>query len=473
MRSARAAFDVDVWRDEARALLADGVPPADVAWTPDGGTGLLFGASTSTSTSTARVPRRFVTLAERAVLHRDPTHALLYRVLWRITHGEPALLDDAADSEIRELTVRAQSVRRDIHKMHAFVRFKQVGERLDQQVDDQADAPSNTPTLAHDEAGAHFVAWYQPHHRVLRAAAPFFAERFASMRWSILTPDESVAWTGDRLEYFAGVPRHAAPEPDELEDLWRTYYASIFNPARVNTRVMRQHMPARFWPQLPEAAIISDLVSRATPRVDTMLARVPEQRSLPVLREAARSCTACELCGPATQTVFGEGPPDARIVLVGEQPGDQEDLAGRPFIGPAGAVLDAALARAGIDRDTVYVTNAVKHFRFLPRGKKRLHQRPTADQIRACKPWVVAELQAIAPRVIVCLGATAAQSLIGSRFSVSRQRGEIVSTPWADALLATHHPAAVLRVDPADRPRYEAELAEDLMTAVRSGFSPP
>jgi uracil-DNA glycosylase family protein len=233
-------------------------------------------------------------------------------------------------------------------------------------------------------------------------------------------------------------------------------------------------MPARFWPSLPESALIPGLLAAASSRVDAMIdpaTRLPAQiaalgaPTLPVLRTAAAACRACELCGPATQTVFGEGPDDAELVLVGEQPGDQEDLAGRPFIGPSGDVLDAALSAVGLDRDRIYVTNAVKHFRFLPRGKKRLHQRATADQIRACKPWLGAELAVLRPRVIVCLGATAAQSLINSRFRISEQRGVPIATHWAPHLLATHHPAAILRVDDLDRPRYEAELRADLAHA--------
>jgi uracil-DNA glycosylase len=443
----RASTEIATWRDEMRALLAADIAPAEVAWVAPGGPGLLFEEPLAKGSlpGTARVPKQFVSIAEYAVLHHESSHALGYRVLWRITHGEPGLLDDAADPDVRAFVLRAKAVRRDLHKMHAFVRFRQVD----------------------DEGGERFVAWYQPDHHILeRAASEFFVERFASMRWSILTPDCSAHWDGEALTFGPGVQRHHAPAADAYEEMWKTYYASIFNPARVNPKVMRQHMPSRYWPSLPESAIVPELMARAAPRVDVMLdARVTIERSLPVLREAATSCSACELCGPATQTVFGEGPADAPLVLVGEQPGDQEDLAGRPFIGPAGAVLDDALAAAGIARDRVYVTNAVKHFRFLPRGKQRLHQRPTADQIRACKPWLAAELQTIAPRVVVCLGATAAQSLIGSRFKITQERGRDVSTKWAEHLVATHHPAAILRVDDADRDRYRAELVEDLRRA--------
>lgn len=444
----RASTEITTWREEMRGLLAADVPPAEVAWVAPGGPGLLFDEPAFAKGSvpgTARVPKRFVAIADNAVLHREPgAHALAYRVLWRLTHGEPDLLDDAADPDVRALVLRSKAVHRDLHKMHAFVRFRQV--------EDEGDEPR-------------FVAWFQPDHHILeRAASEFFVERFASMRWSILTPEASAHWDGETLAFGPGVPRHDAPAADAYEEMWKTYYASVFNPARVNPRVMRQHMPSRYWPSLPESAIIPELMARAAPRVDAML-DIPVARSLPVLRDAAARCSACELCGPATQTVFGEGPADARLVLVGEQPGDMEDRAGKPFIGPAGEVLDDALAAAGIARDTVYVTNAVKHFRFLPRGTKRIHQRPTADQVRACKPWLAAELQTVAPRVVVCLGATAAQSLIGSRFKITQERGRDVSTKWAEHLVATHHPAAILRVDPADRDRYNAELVADLRRA--------
>ena len=452
MRAATAVPDLEAWRTEARALLAANVPPTEVVWQAAGGSGLLFDppAPAAAVAPTASVPRKFVRLATYAVLHRAvDTHALLYRVLWRLTHGERDLVEDAVDSDIRLLVLRAGQVRRDEHKMHAFVRFKEVE--------------------------GHFVAWYAPDHHVVELVAPFFRERFHGMQWTILTPDRSVSWDGSAVSFGPGVPRHAAPAPDEFEDMWRTYYASVFNPARANKALMRQHMPARFWPQLPEAQLIPDLLARATPRVEAMIdpasqiaariAATAQPITLPVLRDAARGCTACELCEPATQTVFGEGPADAQLVLVGEQPGDEEDLRGRPFVGPAGRVLDAALADVGIDRAQVYLTNAVKHFRFEPRGKKRLHQRPTAEHSRTCKPWLGAELQVIQPRVVVCLGATAAQSLIGSRFRVSEERGKLVETHWAPHLLATHHPAAILRVEEIDRPRYAQQLRDDLAFA--------
>jgi uracil-DNA glycosylase len=177
---------------------------------------------------------------------------------------------------------------------------------------------------------------------------------------------------------------------------------------------------------------------------------LPDDRSLDALKEAAAGCRACDLWQKGTQTVFGEGPPQARVVMVGEQPGDQEDRVGKPFVGPAGQILDQALEAAGIDRSLVYVTNVVKHFKWEPRGKRRLHQRPDREEVAACLPWFEAEIAAVQPRVIVCLGATAAQALLGSDFRVTRQRGQLLASTLGPPIMATVHPSSILRA--ADEP---------------------
>jgi uracil-DNA glycosylase family protein len=193
---------------------------------------------------------------------------------------------------------------------------------------------------------------------------------------------------------------------------------------------------------------------------------LPRKLTLTALKRAAAGCKGCSLYRNATQTVFGEGPAHARLMLVGETPGDQEDLQGRPFVGPAGRLLDEALVEAGLIRGEVYVTNAVKHFKWEPRGKRRLHKKPTARETAACRPWLNAELQVAKPRVVVCLGATAAQALLGRNFRVSRQRGQAVEMPDGMKALATHHPSAILRApDQAARHRMREELAADLMVA--------
>jgi uracil-DNA glycosylase len=195
---------------------------------------------------------------------------------------------------------------------------------------------------------------------------------------------------------------------------------------------------------------------------ETAAPLVPERPTLPKLREAAAGCTACPLHETGTQTVFGEGSAKAEVVFVGEQPGDQEDLQGRPFVGPAGKLFDKALEEAGIDRSQVYVTNAVKHFKWQARGKRRIHQKPSWSEIAACRPWLDAELEVIQPRVLVCLGATAAQALLGRDFRVSRQRGELVESDLAENVIATVHPSSVLRADDATREQEYDALVRDL-----------
>jgi uracil-DNA glycosylase family protein len=193
----------------------------------------------------------------------------------------------------------------------------------------------------------------------------------------------------------------------------------------------------------------------------------PDAGALTQLASAARECTACELYKDATQTVFGEGVPDSRLVLVGEQPGDAEDVQGRPFVGPAGGVLDRALTAAGIDRDTVYVTNAVKHFRFVQRGKRRIHAKPGREHIEACHPWLEKELAQLRPEIVVALGATAVQALLGSKYRVMRDRGALI--PFGDAqALITIHPSAVLRMPPGDRDAGLRGLVADLTVAAQA-----
>ena len=185
------------------------------------------------------------------------------------------------------------------------------------------------------------------------------------------------------------------------------------------------------------------------------------------LRLEAKGCKACDLWKSGTQTVFGEGARDAEVMMVGEQPGDREDVEGRPFVGPAGRLLDTALERAGIDRDRVYITNVVKHFKWRPRGKRRIHQKPNMEEISACRPWLDAELAAVKPRVLVCLGATAAQALLGRNFKVSRQRGEFVDSPLAERVTATVHPSSILRGEPEEREAALDDLVRDLELVAR------
>jgi uracil-DNA glycosylase len=198
-------------------------------------------------------------------------------------------------------------------------------------------------------------------------------------------------------------------------------------------------------------------------------APVPETSSWSAVRDAARSCTACHLYKRATQTVFGEGPRRAPIMLVGEQPGDYEDVAGKPFVGPAGKILDRALAEAGINRDEVYVTNAVKHFKWEPRGKRRIHQKPNSREIAACRPWMEAEMRLVKPKLVVCLGSTAGQAFFGPSFRVTRERGKVLSSKLAPKVVATVHPSSLLRQpDEVSRDREYARFVVDLKAGLKA-----
>jgi DNA polymerase len=467
--------DFDGWRKAARALAMNDIRPADVNWRVTGNAPDLFEELPShplpdiPPEATFNVPAKFVTLAEDAILHRDAARfGLLYRLLWRLKSNHD-LLDVATDPDVIQLNAMARAVRRDEHKMHAFVRFREIGR----------------------ERESHYVAWFEPEHHIVELAAPFFARRFADMPWSILTPDLCAHWDGHEVSFTPGVDKSEAPSEDRLEELWRRYYASIFNPARLKIKAMEKEMPKKYWRNLPEASLIKPLIAGASQRTGDMIAESgtephkPQKREeiamsrkarahddttdLDTLREEAAACRDCHLWKDATQTVFGEGPGHAEIMMVGEQPGDKEDLAGKPFVGPAGQMLDRALEEAGIDRSKVYVTNAVKHFKFVPRGKIRLHQKPVTPEIKACRQWYERELAAVRPALVVALGATAAQSVFGKIMTINKNRGHVVTLDDGTEALITVHPSYLLRLpDHEARAREYERFVADLKIAART-----
>lgn len=253
--------------------------------------------------------------------------------------------------------------------------------------------------------------------------------------------------------------------------MWKSYYAAIFNPARLKIGAMLKEMPRRYWRNMPETALVPGLIAGAQAREAAMVAkardRVGSSAGWEALRAEAAHCHRCDLFRHATQMVFGEGPVDARLVFVGEQPGDQEDLAGRPFVGPAGQVFDRALAEAGIDRSIAYVTNAVKHFKYELRGKRRLHQRPDTGEIAACRWWVEQELALIRPQLTVALGATAARSLFGRPMTIARERGRLHTLPdGGGKAIVTVHPSYLLRLpDESARKEEFGRFVADLRIA--------
>ena len=331
MRS-RKVLNFENWRTEARELILANISPEEIRLTENDGQQSLFGDDfddaesedkKTTAPTSFTVPKAFMALAETVSYHRNAERwNLLYRSLWRLTHDQPHLLDITTDDDVYQMTRMEKQVRRDAHKMKAFVRFRRV-------IRDDTE---------------HFIAWHRPDHRIVRKVAPFFSRRFKGMNWTILTPHESVVWNQEELVYGPGVPRSEAPQADELEDLWKTYYRSIFNPARVKVKMMKSEMPVRYWDTMPEAEIIADLLHEAPTRVETMIEQhegfsktaadfftIADSESLTMsdLKQKSSRCEACDLFKDATQTVFGIGPVDAKIVILGEQPGDQEDLTRR------------------------------------------------------------------------------------------------------------------------------------------------
>ncbi|MEO0690192.1 MAG: UdgX family uracil-DNA binding protein, partial [Pseudomonadota bacterium] len=393
-----------------------------------------------------RASKRFMSLARNAALHSDPERfSLLYRLLWRL-QSNSRCMEDKADADVRRVEELDKSVRRDSHKMHAFVRFREVT----------------------DDSGAeHYVAWFEPDHHIVRANAGFFMRRFANMNWSILTPRGCLHWDGTTMRESGPARREDAPSGDPVEALWKSYYSSIFNPARLKVGAMLAEMPKKYWKNMPEAELIPELIAGAQAREAGMVAAgAREERNRPHTLEAIAqgmvACRDCPITECGTRSVMGEGAVEAPLMIVGEQPGDHEDEQGKPFVGPAGQLLDEYLAQAGINRSQAYVTNAVKHFKFTWKGKRRLHQSPTAKEIDTCRWWLEAERAVVKPRVVLALGASAARGLLGKTVSVARVRGKPIELEDGSELWVTVHPSYLLRLDGSARAEQAVKFAEDL-----------
>lgn len=468
----------DSWKIAARSLLENEISPGEILWGNEAG---LFGETAEpVEDSTFKVPKEFVALAQSVICHRAPERwALLYQILWRIVkNGERALCAIGSDPDISKARYFEKNVHREIHKLHAFVRFKLI------------DTDSET-------SRERYVAWFEPEHDILRPGAPFFQKRFTNMDWSIFTPQTCAHWNGKQLVFTEGVASDPTGNPDSLEEAWRTYYRSIFNPARLKVKAMQAEMPKKYWKNLPEADLIAPLIAESENRVRAMSAEplrparpAPKNRYLTSLAErsesskcqgpaegqtlgemaaSANQCRGCPLWQNATGTVFGIGPENARVMIVGEQPGDREDIAGEPFVGPAGQLLRGTLQEIGLDITDLYLTNAVKHFKWTPketpRGKLRLHQSPNVDEIAACRPWVFGELKQVAPEVLILLGASAARSLLGKAVQVTKMRGLVDAPHLAPKVILTVHPSYLLRIPEAHRDAEMHGFREDLSLA--------
>jgi DNA polymerase len=516
------------WRAAARPLLAAHISPAEIVW-GDSRTPLVFSDSSTedapdvTGDVPVTISRQLMKLLEEIAVYRDVGRwELMYRLAWRSISNR-ALLEDRADPDVSRAHMMEKAVHRDVHKMHAFVRFRETEA---------------------DDGEKRYVAWFEPAHEILQMAAPFFQRRFPNMKWMIATPDGAAVWDGAQLLYIDAPDRATLPRGDVHETLWRTYYRNVCNVARINTTAMQREMPQRYWRHLPEASEIAALLHEGTSRIenatrpaeqcdenalhapggtrpsehcissthppippaDTRAAEqwastygpvasdgtrtadqcasshTPGANTKPLPRAVAAAlariatpsdtptaCRRCDLWKRATQAVLGEGPENASIMIVGEQPGDEEDLRGRPFVGPAGRLLDHALKTAGVARNDLFVTNAVKHFKWEPRGKRRLHKRPDQQEISACNMWLDQEIARVSPRVIVALGATALRALAGTAQSIESARRETFQHASGAQLLVTYHPSAILRAEGERAEQLRTALIEDLQRAQNLG----
>jgi DNA polymerase len=460
----RTDSDEADFRAVARRGIAHGVAPSELVFAKGDEASLFAPLPEVTEAAAFSVPQAFADLFRDAVCNAaHDRFALLYEVLWRSLRGERALAQNHADPAVARLQKYAHQVRRDIHKMHAFVRFREQ----------------------HVGGVQVFASWFEPQHFILRRAMPFFVDRFNRMNWLIATPIGTAYWDQDGLSYGPPIAKPTQGQDAVLDDLWLTYFKTTFNPARLRKKAMLAEMPKHYWSNMPETALIPEMIAMAQVRVDDMAARAPlspprfaEKLSgrperegtacdMPIeaLTAEIAACKRCPLHYAATQAVAGEGPSNAAIMLVGEQPGDEEDLKGKPFIGPAGQLLDKALAAIGAKRQDLYVTNAVKHFKYEPRGKRRIHQRPSAGEVQTCKWWLDREIAIIKPKMIVALGATAAGALAGRAVSVTKERGP-TRFGAADGYV-TVHPSYLLRLSDLTRKAEEYQLfTDDLLRAL-------
>lgn len=446
--------DLAGFRQAARRLVADAVVPGEVVFEASAQAGLFAPAMVDDAPPLV-LPRAAADLIELVVCHRDPErYALLYQMVWRLLHGERMLLEVHSDPLVHRLEMMRKAIRRDLHKMHAFLRFRRV-----------------------EGADERYAAWFEPDHHIVEATAQFFVDRFRALTWSIFTPDASLHWDRQRLTVGPGGRIGDAPSADQFEDGWLGYYESTFNPARLNQTAMRAEMPKKYWRNMPEARAIPGLVESAPARVRAM---IEKEAAMAVRRDPQKAVAAMSRQEPQTlaelnaiiaaaeplvpgapRAVLGEGPVPADIAFVGEQPGDQEDIEGRPFVGPAGQLLDRAMAQAGIDRTGAYLTNAVKHFKFEQRGKRRIHQKPTTGEVKHYRWWLMKELDFVRPKLVVALGATAALSLTGKAMAVTRSRGPARFGDHNGYL--TVHPSYLLRLpDETERARAYQQFVADL-----------
>jgi probable DNA metabolism protein len=388
------------------------------------------------------VPNQFIDRLEYLSHHKgQETWNVIFSLLklWH-SDGVSALKDLGHPAVDAAKHISAQ-LHYESHKLKAYLRLREVK----------------------TDEGVYYFGYHSCEHDVLPLVADFLKDRFRTMRWQVTTKHSSVSWDLKKLTF---APGGAQPKSaDDMDDLWRTFYKSTHNPDRLNTDLFKRHIPKKYWADLPEMATLGDLLAEDGHAHSDPVDEDVHPKDLISIGRALDACRSCELYGPATQAVHGQGPSQANIMIVGEQPGDHEDLSGQPFIGPSGALLRKLASDAGIDFSSCYVTNSVKHFRFEQKGKARIHKRPGVSHIAACRKWITAEIQLVNPSLIICLGATAVRSIVGYPLKLEDYLNRIVELPDGRAALVTIHPAAILRSEPDRAEVYTASLREAFSVA--------
>jgi DNA polymerase len=424
--------DWDGWRRATRTLVLAGTDPAEVTWSVGGTADPLPDAAGSFSLS-----RALVDMAALAIQGREPERfGLLYSLVHRAHHGE-RIFDQPDDPDLRLAQRLAFAVRAEAHRMRTHLRFLPV----------------------QDSDGPRLLGWYAPAHYVLEANAQLIARRFPADPLSIVTPDGSAHWDGTALRFGAGLTDPA--DDATLAAWWDAHHAAVLADAAPGTSV-------------PEAEALDEAPRPPSlPPLGPVVLPQPRDPDIHHAGREAADCRRCDLWQPAIQTVFGEGPAGAAAMFIGEQPGDQEDVIGRPFVGPAGQLLDRAMEAAGIDRRTIYITNAVKHFKFTPRGRRRIHQPPDAAEIATCRFWLDVERVRLHPRLLVLMGGSGARAVLGRPVAVTRERGQPFRLADGQMAFLTVHPSYLLRIpDEAQKAReYDAFLRD--LRAVKALMDAP
>jgi uracil-DNA glycosylase len=454
------------WRRLARSLLMEHVAPEDVAWRESGASATVFGAIDPPPPGSVdpnapkppKIAREFLAMLATAACFRAPDRwPFLYKALWRWTQGDRAVASPQ-DADGYRLHRMIEAVEAEENEMRRVLRFRHRDESL---------------------GPPEFISWFEPVHDLLEHAAMHFATRMGAATWMIATPHGAAFWDGALLRVdrtsepeekpldfgeVSGSMNGEAVSGDAIEALWLAYYESTFTDAQENAAKMASHMPVRYWKSPPNGRVDPSLISRADPyaRRDRYPRNVPPEEQYTVdtnlepingtsLKEppSLDACKRCSLWRNATQPVPGCGPADARVMLVGEQPGEQDDREGKPFLGPAGEMLDRAIAEAGLARGSMYLTNAVKHYKWeedrSSSDDERLHSTPTQREREACRFWLEDELRRIAPKAVVALGATALKALTGHRTALSEYLGKTIEHK-GHIIVPTYHPSYLLRL---------------------------